>query len=72
MVQSSSPLSPTASPLTGAPNPTPSSTIIYTLSPEIKNQIPDGYELIPIDKLTDEYEVVPWDQVWTLKFVYLN
>ena len=39
------------------------SNVTHRVPSDIKNQIPDGYELIPIDKLTDEYEVVPWDQV---------
>ena len=28
--------------------------------------IPDGYELVPVDRITDEYEIVPWKQVKTL------
>ena len=36
------------------------------LSPQVQNSIPDGYELVPLDKLTDEYEVVPWNQVQSI------
>jgi hypothetical protein len=39
------------------------SPIVFTLSPELQGNIPDGYELIPVDQLTNEYEVVPFDKV---------
>jgi hypothetical protein len=29
----------------------------------LQGNIPDGYELIPVDQLTNEYEVVPFDKV---------
>ena len=29
----------------------------------LQGNIPDGYELIPVDQLTSEYEVVPFDKV---------
>ena len=35
---------------------------IYT----VQAGIPDGYELVPVDRITDEYEIVPWKQVKTL------
>ena len=32
----------------------------------MKAGIPDGYELVRVDRITDEYEIVPWKQVKTL------
>ena len=40
--------------------------IIMTLPPHLQEGIPDGYELVPVDRITDEYEIVPWKQVKTL------
>ena len=39
---------------------------MFTLSPDLQSNIPDGYELVPIDRITDEYEIVPWNEVQTL------
>ena len=39
---------------------------VFTLSPDLQSNIPDGYELVPIDRITDEYEIVPWNEVQTL------
>jgi hypothetical protein len=37
-------------------------TVVLSL-PNIKpTDIPEGYELIPLDQLTPEYEVVPWNE----------
>lgn len=37
-------------------------TVVLSL-PNLKpTDIPDGYELIPLDQLTPEYEVVPWNE----------
>ena len=36
------------------------------MSPDLQSNIPDGYELVPIDRITDEYEIVPWNEVQTL------
>ena len=40
--------------------------IIMTLPPHLQEGIPDGYELVPVDRITDEYEIVQWKQVKTL------
>lgn len=55
-------------PLASTPKPIPvdDSAILLGLSPQVQNSIPDGYELVPLDKLTDEYEVVPWNQVQSI------
>ena len=55
-------------PLASTPRPIPvdDSAILLGLSPQVQNSIPDGYELVPLDKLTDEYEVVPWNQVQSI------
>ena len=45
---------------------TESPPIIMTLPPHLQDGIPDGYELVPVDRITDEYEIVPWKQVKTL------
>ena len=45
---------------------TQSPPIIMTLPPHLQAGIPDGYELVPVDRITDEYEIVPWKQVKTL------
>ena len=55
-------------PLSTTPKPLviDESAILLGLTPNVQNNIPDGYELVPLDKLTDEYEVVPWNQVQSL------
>ena len=40
--------------------------IIMEVPPELQEGIPDGYELLPIDRITDEYEIIPWKEVKTL------
>ncbi len=37
-------------------------TVVLSLPKMKPTDVPDGYELIPLDKLTPDHEVVPWDE----------